>query len=183
MITAGASAYPRIIDFERMREIADAVGALLFVDMAHISGLVAGGMHPSPVPHAHLVSTTTHKSLRGPRGGLILSRAEHASRIDRSVFPGLQGGPHMNAVAGVAVSAREDLSQCRHLPPTSGVVLDLVDGSRVIVRPSGTEPKIKAYLEVIESEVLEGEADRARDATNRRLDHLAAAVESLLGGG
>lgn len=103
MITAGASAYSRTIDFARMREIADSVGAYLFVDMAHIAGLVAGGAHPSPVPHAHFVSTTTHKSLRGPRSGLVLCREEFAKKVDSQVFPGVQGGPLMHVIAAKAV--------------------------------------------------------------------------------
>ena len=109
MITAGASAYPRTIDFARMREIADSVGAYLFVDMAHIAGLVAGGAHPTPVPHAHFVTTTTHKSLRGPRAGLILCREEFAKKIDSQVFPGVQGGPLMHVIAAKAVCLHEAL--------------------------------------------------------------------------
>ena len=93
LLICGASAYPRIIDFTAFREIADEVGALLLADIAHISGLVAGGVHPSPVPYADIVSTTTHKTLRGPRGGMLMCKAEHARKIDRAVFPGLQGGP------------------------------------------------------------------------------------------
>ncbi|MFR1759813.1 MAG: serine hydroxymethyltransferase, partial [Christensenellaceae bacterium] len=96
MIVAGASAYPRIIDFKRFREIADQVGAYLMVDMAHIAGLVAAGLHPSPVPYADVVTTTTHKTLRGPRGGLILCREAYAAAIDKAVFPGIQGGPLMH---------------------------------------------------------------------------------------
>ncbi|MGF1657498.1 MAG: ribose 5-phosphate isomerase B [Verrucomicrobiales bacterium] len=103
MITAGASAYPRVIDFAKMREIADSVGALLFVDMAHIAGLVAAGVHPSPVPYADFVTTTTHKSLRGPRGGLILCGPDWAKKIDSQVFPGIQGGPLMHVIAAKAV--------------------------------------------------------------------------------
>ena len=103
MITVGASAYSRIIDFERMGEIARSVGAYLFADIAHISGLVAGGMHPSPVPHADFVTTTTHKTLRGPRGGLILCKAEHAKAIDSAMFPGGQGGPLMHVIAAKAI--------------------------------------------------------------------------------
>lgn len=109
MITAGASAYPRTIDFARMREIADSVGAYLFVDMAHIAGLVAGGAHPSPVPHAHFVTTTTHKSLRGPRAGLVLCREEFAKKVDSQVFPGVQGGPLMHVIAAKAVCLHEAL--------------------------------------------------------------------------
>lgn len=110
MITAGASAYSRIIDFPRMREIADSVGAYLFVDMAHIAGLVAAGVHPSPLEHAHFVTTTTHKSLRGPRGGLILTNDEDlAKKIDSMVFPGIQGGPLMHVIAAKAVCFHEAL--------------------------------------------------------------------------
>ena len=109
MITAGASAYPRVIDFARMAEIAQSVGALLFVDMAHIAGLVAGGVHPNPVPYADFVTTTTHKSLRGPRGGVIMCRAEHAKKIDSMVFPGTQGGPLMHVIAAKAVCFGEAL--------------------------------------------------------------------------
>jgi glycine hydroxymethyltransferase len=107
MIVAGASAYSRIIDFERMAKIAKAVGALLFVDMAHIAGLIAAGVHPSPVPHADFVSTTTHKTLRGPRGGLVLCRAQYAKDLDRSTFPGIQGGPLMHIIAAKAVCLKE----------------------------------------------------------------------------
>ncbi len=109
MITAGASAYPRTIDFARMREIADSVGAYLFVDMAHIAGLVAGGVHPTPIPHAHFVTTTTHKSLRGPRGGLVMCKEEFAKKIDSQAFPGIQGGPLMHVIAAKAVCLKEAL--------------------------------------------------------------------------
>ncbi|MEI6051625.1 MAG: serine hydroxymethyltransferase, partial [Opitutaceae bacterium] len=109
MITVGASAYSRVIDFARMGEIARSVGAYLFADIAHISGLVAAGVHPSPVPHADFVTTTTHKTLRGPRGGLILCRAVHAKAIDSAVFPGTQGGPLMHVIAAKAVCFGECL--------------------------------------------------------------------------
>lgn len=109
MIIAGASAYPRIIDFEAFGSIAREVGATLLVDMAHIAGLVAAGVHPSPVPHADVVTTTTHKTLRGPRGGLILSREEHGKALDKAVFPGMQGGPLMHVIAAKAVAFREAL--------------------------------------------------------------------------
>ncbi|OUM95112.1 MAG: serine hydroxymethyltransferase [Firmicutes bacterium ZCTH02-B6] len=110
MIVAGASAYPRIIDFARLREICDAVGALLFVDMAHIAGLVAAGLHPSPIPYADYVTTTTHKTLRGPRGGLILCKEKYAKDLDRAVFPGVQGGPLMHVIAAKAVALKEALT-------------------------------------------------------------------------
>jgi glycine hydroxymethyltransferase len=107
LIVAGASAYPRLIDFETFGDIAREVGAVLMVDMAHIAGLVAAGEHPSPVPHADVVTTTTHKTLRGPRGGLILCKEQHQKVIDKSVFPGNQGGPLMHVIAAKAVAFRE----------------------------------------------------------------------------
>ena len=110
MIIAGASAYPRTIDFKKFREIADEVGAYLMVDMAHIAGLVAAGLHPSPVPYADVVTTTTHKTLRGPRGGLILCRQELAKQIDKAIFPGTQGGPLMHIIAAKAVAFGEALT-------------------------------------------------------------------------
>ena len=110
LIIAGGSAYARIIDFKRFREIADSVGACLMVDMAHFAGLVAGGVHPNPLEHAHVVTTTTHKTLRGPRGGMILSRdAELGKKINSAVFPGLQGGPLMHVIAAKAVAFGEAL--------------------------------------------------------------------------
>ena len=110
MIVAGASAYPRVIDFARLREIADKVGAYLMVDIAHIAGLVAAGLHPSPVPYADVVTTTTHKTLRGPRGGVIMCKEQYAKAIDKAVFPGMQGGPLMHVIAGKAVAFQEALS-------------------------------------------------------------------------
>jgi glycine hydroxymethyltransferase len=109
MITAGASAYPRVFDFPRLRRIADSVGALLFIDMAHIAGLVAAGQHPSPVPHAQFVTTTTHKSLRGPRGGIVMCEEKFAKIIDSTLFPGVQGGPLMHVIAAKAVCFHEAL--------------------------------------------------------------------------
>ena len=109
MIVGGGSAYPRTFDFPRMRQIADKVGAFLVVDMAHFAGLVAGGVHPTPVPHAHIVTTTTHKTLRGPRAGLILCKQDLAASVDRSVFPGQQGGPLMHIIAAKAVAFKEAL--------------------------------------------------------------------------
>lgn len=110
LIVAGASAYSRVIDFKRCREIADEVGAYLMVDMAHIAGLVAAGVHPSPVPYAHVVTTTTHKTLRGPRGGMILCKEELAAKIDKAIFPGTQGGPLMHIIAAKAVAFGEALT-------------------------------------------------------------------------
>lgn len=109
LIVAGASAYPREIDFAKFREIADEVGAYFMVDMAHIAGLVAAGLHPNPVPHAHFVTSTTHKTLRGPRGGIILCKEEFAKAIDKSIFPGIQGGPLMHVIAAKAVAFGEAL--------------------------------------------------------------------------
>lgn len=107
LILAGASAYSRVIDFEKFSQIARSVGAVLMVDMAHIAGLVAAGIHPSPVPHSDFVTTTTHKTLRGPRGGIILCKAEYAKKIDAEIFPGIQGGPLMHVIAGKAVALKE----------------------------------------------------------------------------
>ena len=107
ILWCGTTAYPRVVEFERFREIADEVGAILCADIAHISGLVAGGVHPSPIGVADVVTTTTHKTLRGPRGGVIMCREKHAKAIDRAVFPGLQGGPHNHTTAGIAVAALE----------------------------------------------------------------------------
>ncbi len=110
MIVSGASAYPRIIDFERIRKICDRVGAYMFVDIAHIAGLVAAGLHPSPVPYADFVTSTTHKTLRGPRGGVIMCKEKYARAIDKAVFPGSQGGPLMHVIAAKAVAFKEALS-------------------------------------------------------------------------
>ncbi|MDE1921046.1 MAG: serine hydroxymethyltransferase [Candidatus Omnitrophica bacterium] len=110
MIVAGYSAYSRTLDFKRFREIADKVGAYLFVDMAHFAGLVAAGLHPNPVPHAHFVTTTTHKTLRGPRGGMIICQAQFAKKIDGAIFPGIQGGPLMHIIAAKAVAFKEALT-------------------------------------------------------------------------
>ena len=110
LIVSGASAYPRIIDFKRIREICDKVGALMMVDIAHIAGLVAAGLHPSPVPYADFVTTTTHKTLRGPRGGAIMCKEQYGKAIDKAIFPGTQGGPLMHVIAAKAVAFKEALS-------------------------------------------------------------------------
>lgn len=127
MIVAGASAYPRILDFAAFGEIAREVGALLLVDMAHIAGLVAAGVHPSPVPHADVVTTTTHKTLRGPRGGIILAREAHAKAVDKAVFPGTQGGPLMHIIAAKAVAFREALD-----PSFKGYATQVVANARAL---------------------------------------------------
>src|SRR6202048_4967005 len=134
LIIGGGSAYPRIIDFARMRQIADKVGALYLVDMAHFAGLVAGGVHPSPVPHAHIVTTTTHKTLRGPRSGMILSKQEFAAGIDRSVFPGQQGGPLVHIVAAKAVAFKEALE-----PEFAAYAQQIVDNAKVLAEALAAE--------------------------------------------
>lgn len=127
MIVAGASAYPRTLDFKRFREIADEVGALLFVDMAHIAGLIVSGDHPSPVPYADFVTTTTHKTLRGPRGGLILCKEEWAAKINSAVFPGIQGGPLMHVIAAKAVCFKEALA-----PEFKNYQHQIVENARIL---------------------------------------------------
>jgi len=134
VIVGGGSAYPRQFDFPRMRAIADKVGAYLMVDMAHFAGLVAGGVHPSPVPHSHVVTTTTHKTLRGPRSGLILCRQEFAAGIDRSVFPGQQGGPLMHIVAAKAVAFKEALA-----PEFANYAQQVVNNAKVLAEAIGAE--------------------------------------------
>src|SRR5438477_4291590 len=127
LIVAGASAYSRIIDWQRFREIADQVGALFMADIAHIAGLIAAGVHPSPMPYADVVTTTTHKSLRGPRGALILSKREFAKDIDRTVFPGIQGGPHLSAIVAKAVCFREAME-----PEFRAYQQQVVDNARAL---------------------------------------------------
>src|ERR1700682_3460340 len=134
LITGGRSAYPRIIDFVRMRQIADKVGALYLVDMAHFAGLVAGGAHPSPVPHAHIVTSTTHKTLRGPRAGMILSKAEFAQAIDKVVFPGMQGGPLVHIMAAKAACFREAMQ-----PEFHAYAAQVVANAEVLAQSLGDE--------------------------------------------
>jgi len=134
LIIGGGSAYPRTIDFARMRQIADKVGAYYLVDMAHFAGLVAGGVHPSPVPHAHIVTTTTHKTLRGPRSGMILSKQEFAANIDKSVFPGCQGGPLVHVVAAKAVCFKEAL-----LPSFKDYAAQIVANAKVLAASLAAE--------------------------------------------
>jgi glycine hydroxymethyltransferase len=144
LVVAGASAYPRIIDFERMAAIAHDVDALLFVDMAHIAGLVAAGLHPSPFPHADIVTTTTHKTLRGPRGGMIFGTADLARRIDRAVFPGTQGGPLMHVVAAKAVALLEAKSEAfreyqRHTVENAAMLAETLRANGTELVSGGTD--------------------------------------------
>jgi glycine hydroxymethyltransferase len=134
MIIGGGSAYPRQFDFERMRAIADKAGAYLLIDMAHFAGLVAGGVHPSPVPHAHVVTTTTHKTLRGPRSGMILCKQEFAAGVDRSVFPGQQGGPLVHIIAAKAVAFKEALE-----PEFAGYARQVVTNANVLAEAMAAE--------------------------------------------
>jgi glycine hydroxymethyltransferase len=165
VIVGGGSAYPRQFDFPRMRAIADKVGASLMVDMAHFAGLVAGGVHPSPVPHAHVVTTTTHKTLRGPRSGLILCRQELAAGIDRSVFPGQQGGPLMHIVAAKAVAFKEALepefaTYAQQVVTNAKVLAEAIaaEGYRII--SGGTDTHVM-LIDVFQKGMLGSEAEHA----------------------
>jgi glycine hydroxymethyltransferase len=165
VIVGGGSAYPRQFDFARMRSIADKVGASLMVDMAHFAGLVAGGVHPSPVPHAHIVTTTTHKTLRGPRSGLILCRQELAAGVDRSVFPGQQGGPLMHIIAAKAVAFKEALA-----PEFAGYAQQVVANAKVLAEAvaaegyriisGGTDTHLM-LIDVFQKGILGSEAEHA----------------------
>jgi glycine hydroxymethyltransferase len=168
LIIGGGSAYPRIFDFARMRQIADKVGAYFLVDMAHFAGLVAGGAHPSPVPHAHVVTTTTHKTLRGPRGGMILCNAEFAAGIDRSVFPGQQGGPLVHVIAGKAVAFHEALQPefplyAAQVVKNAKVLAEAIaaEGFRVI--SGGTDTHVM-LIDVFAKGMLGSEAENALHA-------------------
>src|SRR6476620_2008812 len=165
MIIGGGSAYPRIIDFARMRQIADKVGALYLVDMAHFAGLVAGGVHPSPVPHSHIVTSTTHKTLRGPRAGMILSKQEFAAAIDKVVFPGMQGGPLVHIIAAKAVCFREALrpsfrDYARQIVANAKVLADTLaaEGFRII--SGGTDTHLM-LVDVFSKGMLGSEAEKA----------------------
>jgi len=165
VIVGGGSAYPREFDFPRMRAIADKVGAYLMIDMAHFAGLVAGGVHPSPVPHAHVVTTTTHKTLRGPRAGMILSKQEFAAGIDRSVFPGQQGGPLMHIVAAKAVAFKEALAPefavyAQQIVANAKVLAEALaaEGYRII--SGGTDTHLM-LVDVFQKGILGSEAESA----------------------
>ena len=168
LIIGGGSAYPRIIDFARMRQIADKVGALYLVDMAHFAGLVAGGVHPSPVPHAHIVTSTTHKTLRGPRAGMILSKAEFAAAIDKVVFPGMQGGPLMHIIAAKAICFHEAM-QPEFRDYATQVVANAkvlaatlaAEGFRII--SGGTDTHLM-LVDVFSRGILGSEAEKSMDA-------------------
>jgi glycine hydroxymethyltransferase len=165
LIIGGGSAYPRIIDFARMRQIADKVGALYLVDMAHFAGLVAGGAHPSPVPHAHIVTSTTHKTLRGPRAGMILSKQEFGAAIDKVVFPGMQGGPLMHIIAAKAVCFREALQPefrdyAKQVVANAKVLADTLaaEGFRII--SGGTDTHLM-LVDVFSKGMFGSEAEKA----------------------
>ncbi len=165
VIVGGGSAYPRQFDFARMRAIADKVGAYLMVDMAHFAGLVAGGVHPSPVPHAHVVTTTTHKTLRGPRAGLILCRQELAAGIDRSVFPGQQGGPLMHIVAAKAVAFKEALqpefaSYAQQVVTNAKVLAEAIGAQGYRIISGGTDTHVM-LIDVFQKGMLGSEAEYA----------------------
>ena len=165
VIVGGGSAYPRQFDFPRMRAIADKVGAYLMIDMAHFAGLVAGGVHPSPVPHAHIVTTTTHKTLRGPRAGMILCRQDLAASVDRSVFPGQQGGPLMHIVAAKAVALKEALQPefgvyAKQVVANAKVLAQALaaEGYRII--SGGTDTHLM-LVDVFQKGILGSEAEHA----------------------
>jgi len=165
MIVAGASAYARVIDFETMRSIADAVGAYLMVDMAHIAGLVAAGVHPSPVPHAHVVTSTTHKTLRGPRGGFILAQEAYGKKLNSQIFPGIQGGPLMNAIAAKAVAFRLAMSerftqdQRQTVANAKALAGHLLDGGMHLV--SGGTDNHLILIDLSREEITGKDAERA----------------------
>jgi glycine hydroxymethyltransferase len=168
LIIGGGSAYPRIIDFARMRQIADKVGALYLVDMAHFAGLVAGGVHPSPVPHAHIVTSTTHKTLRGPRAGMILSKAEFATAIDKVVFPGMQGGPLVHIIAAKAICFHEAMQPefrdyAKQVVGNAKVLAETLaaEGFRII--SGGTDTHVM-LVDVFSKGMLGSEAEKALEA-------------------
>jgi glycine hydroxymethyltransferase len=165
MIIGGGSAYPRIIDFPRMRQIADKVGALFLVDMAHFAGLVAGHAHPSPVPHAHIVTSTTHKTLRGPRSGMILSKAEFGAAIDKTVFPGMQGGPLVHIIAAKAVCFLEALQPdfkeyARQVVANAKVLVAVLSDAGYRIISGGTDTHLM-LVDVFAKGMLGSEAEKA----------------------
>ncbi len=165
LIIGGGSAYPRLIDFARMRQIADRVGALYLVDMAHFAGLVAGGVHPSPVPHAHIVTSTTHKTLRGPRAGMILAKAEFGPAIDKVVFPGMQGGPLMHIIAAKAVCFLEAMQPefreyARQVVANAKTLAETLGGEGFRVVSGGTDTHLM-LIDVFSQGMFGSEAEKA----------------------
>jgi glycine hydroxymethyltransferase len=165
LIIGGGSAYPRIIDFARMRQIADKVGALYLVDMAHFAGLVAGGVHPSPVPHAQIVTSTTHKTLRGPRAGMILCKQEYAAAIDKTVFPGMQGGPLVHIIAAKAVCFHEALQPefrdyARQIVANAKVLAETLAAEGYHIISGGTDTHLM-LVDVFSKGMLGSEAEKA----------------------
>lgn len=165
MIIGGGSAYPRQFDFPRMRAIADKVGAFLFIDMAHFAGLVAGGVHPSPVPHAHIVTTTTHKTLRGPRGGMVLCQQDLAAAVDRNLFPGHQGGPLVHIVAAKAVAFKEALQPefkqyAKQILLNAKVLADALAGEGYRIISGGTDTHL-ILVDMFQQGILGSEAEHA----------------------
>jgi glycine hydroxymethyltransferase len=165
LIIGGGSAYPRIIDFARMRQIADKVGALYLVDMAHFAGLVAGGVHPSPVPHAHIVTSTTHKTLRGPRAGMILCKQEFAAAIDKMVFPGMQGGPLMHIIAAKAICFLEAMQPgfrdyARQVVTNARVLAETLAGEGFRIISGGTDTHL-LLVDVFSKGMFGSEAEKA----------------------
>ena len=175
LIVVGASAYSRIIDFKRCREIADEVGAYLMVDMAHIAGLVAAGVHPSPVPYAHVVTTTTHKTLRGPRGGMILCKEEFAKQIDKAIFPGTQGGPLMHIIAAKAVALGEAMTDefkeyGKQIVKNAAVLCDGLKARGIDIVSGGTDNHlmlIKLLNKGISGKELERRLDEVHITANK----------------
>jgi glycine hydroxymethyltransferase len=175
MVLAGASAYPRILDFARFREIADSVGALFVVDMAHIAGLVAAGLHPNPCQFADIVTTTTHKTLRGPRGGLILCKEKFAAAVDKTVFPGFQGGPLVHIMAAKAVAFKEAMEpgyvdyQKQVIANAQTLAAALMDaGFRVVSNGTDTHLMlVDVFSKGIRGKEAEAALDRARITVNK----------------
>jgi glycine hydroxymethyltransferase len=167
MIIGGGSAYPRIIDFARMRRIADKIGALYLVDMAHFAGLIAGGVHPSPIPHAHIVTSTTHKTLRGPRAGMILCKQDFATAIDKVVFPGMQGGPLVHIIAAKAVCFREAMQPdfrdyARQVVANAKVLADSLTAEGFRIISGGTDTHLM-LVDVFCKGMLGSEAEKVLD--------------------
>src|SRR5436305_15084141 len=165
LVIGGGSAYPRIFDFERMRAIADSCGALLLIDMAHFAGLVAGGVHPSPVPHAQIVTTTTHKTLRGPRAGMILCEQEYAAAVDKNVFPGHQGGPLVHIIAAKAVAFKEALQPsfrdyARQIVANAKAMAETLKSERFRIISGGTDTHLM-LVDVFAKGMLGSDAEKA----------------------